>query len=550
LGGGSHQHGGPTNAPALGDLVESIATIERGDPALRILSVTDDSRKVVPGALFVAKRGARLDGGAFIQDALARGASAILVEHGAPSPSADHAVSIVRAPCASAALARLAERIHGDPSARLRVFGVTGTNGKTTVSTLLRSIIEAHGVRCGLVSTCAIDAGAGESLDKATQTTPGAVELSERLASMRERGCGAAVIETSSHALDQLRVAAIQYRVAVFTNLTGDHLDYHGTMERYADAKAKLFAMLPADGFAIINADDPWAARMVSECAAVLVACTATDESTEAIAARLGRPVKHLARVRMLGASPRGVAIELLAPFGDVSLDLPLHGGHNAMNALQAACAAWAGGVDAKTIIESLSNAAAPPGRLEPVTRAPGVEELFKVFVDYAHTDDALERALLAIRPQVGESGTLRVVFGCGGDRDRTKRPRMGAVASKFADEVIITSDNPRTENPDSIVAQVLTGVLDSARATPIVDRRQAIRFAIKQAGPGDVVLIAGKGHEDYQIVPDGHGGAVTRHFDDREEAREALLVRFGGSYSIETKAPVATPHGWGGEGL
>jgi UDP-N-acetylmuramoyl-L-alanyl-D-glutamate--2,6-diaminopimelate ligase len=534
----------------LGELVGSIATIERGDPALRITLVTDDSRTVVPGALFVAKRGALLDGAAFINDALAKGASAVLVEYGAPSPTAEPGVSVVRAECATAALAHLAERFHDEPSARLRVFGVTGTNGKTTVSTLLRSIIEADGVRCGLVSTCAIDAGAGESLDKAIQTTPGAVELSRRLASMHERGCGAAVLETSSHALEQGRVAAIRYRIGVFTNLTGDHLDYHGTMERYADAKAMLFAMLPADGFAIINADDPWAARMVSDCEATIVACTSSDESAEGIAARLGRPVPHLARVRMRGASPRGVSIELRAPFVDDALDLPLHGEHNAMNALQAACAAWAAGVDANTIIASLGNSSAPPGRLEPVTRTVSVEEPFKVFVDYAHTDDALERALLAIRPQVGEGGVLRVVFGCGGDRDRTKRPRMGAVASKFADEVIITSDNPRTEDPDSIVAQVLSGVVDAARATAIVDRRAAIRFALAHANPGDVVLVAGKGHEDYQIVPDGRGGVVTRHFDDREEAREALAARFGGSCSIESKAPVATPHGWDRESL
>jgi UDP-N-acetylmuramoyl-L-alanyl-D-glutamate--2,6-diaminopimelate ligase len=533
----------------LGDLVESIATIERGDRGSRIALVTDDSRKVVPGAMFVAKRGARLDGAAFIEDAVARGASAVLVEQGAPTPTVDPGVSVVRASCASAALARLAERFHGDPSARLRVLGVTGTNGKTTVSTLMRAIIEAGGVRCGLVSTCAIDAGAGETLGKATQTTPGAAELSERLARMREKGCGAAVIETSSHALEQVRVAAIRYRVGVFTNLTGDHLDYHGDMDRYAAAKAMLFAMLPADGIAIVNADDPWAARMVKDCNAAIVACTMTNDSAQPIAERLGRPVKHVARVRVLGASSLGVAIELRAPFGDFTLDLPLHGGHNAMNALQAACAAWATGVDSNTIIASLSNAAAPPGRLEPVTRTPGVEEPFKVFVDYAHTDDALERALLAIRPQVGERGTLRVVFGCGGDRDRTKRPRMGGVASKFADEVIVTSDNPRTEDPESIVAQVCAGVVGTARATPIVDRRDAIRFAIAHAAPGDVVLIAGKGHEDYQIVPDGRGGAVTRHFDDREEAREALAARFGASHSIEAKAQVALPQGCGGEG-
>ncbi len=505
---------------------------------------------VIPGALFVAKRGAKLDGAAFIDDAIARGASAILIENDAPTPTLSESVCVVRTSNAAVALARLAERFQGEPSAGLRIFGVTGTNGKTTVSTLLRSIIEASGTRCGLVSTCAIDAGAGESLDKATQTTPGSVELSQRLAAMRDKGCGAAVIETSSHALEQARVAAIRYSVGVFTNLTGDHLDYHGTMERYADAKAMLFAMLPADGFAVINADDPSAERMIRECGAAIIACTATDRSQHEIEFAIGRPIAHLARVRVVRATKRGVAVEIEAPFGDETIDLPLYGEHNAMNALQAGCAAWAAGVDGATILGALEQAAAPPGRLEPVTRPGSEEEAFGVFVDYAHTDDALERALCALRSRVEHGGVLRVVFGCGGDRDRTKRPRMGAVASRFADEVIVTSDNPRTEDPGSIVQQVIGGVVEGVKATAIVDRREAILHAITNARPGDVVLIAGKGHEDYQIVPDGRGGAVTRHFDDREEAREALAARFGASQSIEAKAPVALAQGRGGKGL
>ncbi len=512
--------------------------------------MTDDSRKVAPGALFVAKRGARLDGAAFIDDAIARAASAVVIENDAPSPRTDSSVCVVRTENAAVALAHLAERFQGGPSAELMMFGVTGTNGKTTVSTLLRSIIEADGARCGLVSTCAIDAGAGESLDKATQTTPGSVELSQRLSVMRAKGCRAAVIETSSHALEQHRVAAIRYRIGVFTNLTGDHLDYHGTMERYADAKAILFAMLPADGFAVVNADDPSAGRMIRECAASVVACTAMERSDDEIASALGRPVAHVARVRVVGSTPRGVSVAVRAPFGDSTIKLPLYGDHNAMNALQAACAAWCAGVDARAIIASLGHAAAPPGRLEPVTRTPDGDEPFAVFVDYAHTDDALERALLAVRPRVAPGAALRVVFGCGGDRDTTKRPRMGAIASRFADEVIVTSDNPRTENPGAIVQQVLAGAVAGSRATAIVDRREAIRHAIAHAKPGDVVLIAGKGHEDYQIVPDGKGGAVTRHFDDREEAREALTACCGASRSIEAKAPVAFAQGWGGKDL
>jgi UDP-N-acetylmuramoyl-L-alanyl-D-glutamate--2,6-diaminopimelate ligase len=526
---------------AVRDLVDGIATLESGSPDTRIALVTDDSRRVVPGALFVAKRGPTRDGASFIPDAIARGAAAVLTDADAPNLTAP--VATLRAPDAALALARLAERFHHNPSSTVDVVGVTGTNGKTTTSTLLRHLLETSGKRAGLVSTCAIDAGPGRPLAKAMQTTPGAAELSERLAEMRDLGCAAAVVETSSHALDQKRVAGIRYKAAIFTNLTGDHLDYHKTMDVYADAKATLFAMLAPgapDAFAIVNADDPYAARMVRDTKAPVVACALAHDgaapSREQIESRLARRVAHVASVELLGYQPGGMNIRVAAPFGEIAVLLPLVGEHNAMNALQAACAAWSLGATRDAIVEGLETAPAPPGRLEPVTREPGVSEPFTVLVDYAHTDDALERALVAVRPLVRDGGSLRVVFGCGGDRDRTKRPRMGRVASRFADDVIVTSDNPRTEDPSSIVGQVIDGMDDRSRAESIVDREQAIRRAVSIAREGDVVLIAGKGHEDYQILADGRGGTITRHFDDREIARDALNDRFGAP-SVEPKA-------------
>lgn len=535
------RHAGREVRHALRVLVDGIATLQSGNPDTPVTLVTDDSRRVVPGALFIARRGPTRDGSSFIADAVARGAASVLTDSDAPELPAS--VAVLRAPDAALALALLAERFHNAPSSSLDIVGVTGTNGKTTTSTLVRHLLETSGRRTGLISTCAIDAGPGRPLAKATQTTPGAVELSDRLALMRDLGCDAAVIETSSHALDQQRVAAIRYKAAVFTNLTGDHLDYHQTMDAYADAKAILFMSLAQDAAAIVNADDPFAARMVRDTKAPIVACVVAHEgratTREQIESRLGKRVAHVASVELLGYQPGGMTIRIDAPFGPAEVLLPLVGEHNAMNALQAACAAWALGAPRNAIVEGLQTAPAPPGRLEPVTREPGLAEPFTVLVDYAHTDDALERALVAVRPLIGPGGSLRVVFGCGGDRDRTKRPRMGRVASRFADEVIVTSDNPRTEDPASIVEQVIAGMDDRSRADAIVDRERAIRRAIAAAREGDVVLIAGKGHEDYQILSDGRGGTVTRHFDDREIARDALHARLGApcATGVEPKA-------------
>ncbi len=494
-----------------------------GDPgAVRICDLTDDSRTVLPGSMFIARAGTKTDGRAFIRDALRAGASAILTDDtGTPVDlPGEHRVPVVYAGSAALASAFFAERFYGAPSSSLDLIGITGTNGKTTTAHLVHQLLNESGVRCGLIGTVQIDDG--REVAAATLTTPPATELSRTLATMVESGCRAAVMEVSSHALDQGRVAALRYDVAVFTNLTGDHLDYHGTMEAYASAKARLFAMLPPQGWAIVNEEDPWCGRMLRDCRARVIRCRIADEGAPPAerAPMNGAGGEAVAAIR--SATLSGTVVELCGPWGRCEVVLPLVGRHNVMNALQAVCAAWCVGVAPRTLIERIGRAGAPPGRLEPVT-TPG--DPFAVLVDYAHTDDALEKVLTTLRRVLGGSGRLLVVFGCGGDRDRSKRPRMGSVGSRLADRVLVTSDNPRTEQPGAIIDEILAGVPAERRdrVSVDVDRARAIARAIGEARAGDVVLIAGKGHETYQILPDGRGGTVTRHFDDRDEARSAL---------------------------
>lgn len=493
---------------------------------VRVCDVTDDSRTTVPGTLFIARRGAKYDGRAYADAAVRAGACAVLFdERDGPPPALRPGVVPLVTHDAALAMARLAERFYGDPSSKLRVAAVTGTNGKTTTCWLLHHVLGACGVRAGLISTVAIDDGVSRA--PASMTTPPAIEISRTLGVMVESGCAAAVVETSSHALHQRRVAGLRIRVGVFTNLTGDHQDYHPSMDAYAAAKAMLFEMLPPDGAAVVNAEDPASARMVRDCRAPIFSCTFDGGR----AYSKGEPCT----VHIAESGARGSRLSLRGPWGETNAHLPLVGRHNAMNALQAVCAAHALGADAASFPQALTTATAPPGRLEPVARAPAgtgraVAEQFGVYVDYAHTDDALARAIAAARPLVANGGRLIVVFGCGGERDRTKRPRMGETAAQLADLAIVTSDNPRTEDPAAIVRDVLRGVPYERRehVAVEVERDRAIRRAVHEAHPGDVVLIAGKGHEDYQLLPDGKGGIVRRDFDDRHAARAALIERFG----------------------
>ena len=508
---------------------------------IRICDITEDSRTALPGSLFVARKGEKSDGRQFIKAAIDAGAAAVLVDDAAtklPSPAKGHTpVALLVTPDIMLASAALAERFYGNPSGTLTMIGVTGTKGKTTTTYLIHQILNSLGVRCGLIGTVCIDDGVETA--PASLTTPPALEVSRTLARMVEAGCTACVMEVSSHSLHQRRVAGaggVGFRAGVFTNLSGDHLDYHGTMEHYAAAKAMLFASLPAEGVAVVNIGDPAHSGMVRSCPAPVIRC-AIDTP---LAVRGGTAADTLRTARIIATGSAFTDVEFAGPWGHQTCRIPLAGEFNVMNALQAVATVHAlyGGsgeddFSFAIIAEALARCASPPGRLENVTDDTSP---LTVLVDYAHTDDALKNVLVTLRrsleqrAKAGASGQLRCVFGCGGDRDKTKRPRMGRVAAELADQIVITSDNPRTENPDAIIAEVLAGVPADAqpRVTVEPDRERAIHAAVKRAEPGDIVLIAGKGHETYQILPDPRkpGATVTRDFDDREVARSALRAR------------------------
>ncbi|HMN95353.1 MAG TPA: UDP-N-acetylmuramoyl-L-alanyl-D-glutamate--2,6-diaminopimelate ligase [Phycisphaerales bacterium] len=502
------------DAPILRSAAEAASSGSeiRPDPRelpTEVSSVHEDSRLVGPGSLFVARRGTSADGASFLEDALRRGAAAILVEVRlaleARSQIGGRAALLVAEDAARAG-ARLAEAVAGFPSRALDLVGVTGTNGKTTIAFLVQQLLSFAGRRCGVIGTVLVDDGA--STRSASLTTPAAPELSAILARMVGNGCSAAALECSSHALAQRRTAGLRFAAAIFTNLTGDHLDYHGSMEEYGAAKAGLFAGLDSDAVAVVNADASAAERMLRDCRARRIRCSLRTPEAEWFA--------HLDAI-----DPSGISARLHAPWGSSQIKVPLAGTHNLMNALEAAAAVHALGVPGEAIVEGLARVTAPPGRLERV-EVPGGH--FTVLVDYAHTDDALDnvlRALCAVRPA---GARVIALFGCGGDRDRTKRPRMAAVAARLADQVVITSDNPRTERPEAIIDEILTGVPAEKRAIVRceVDRARAIEEAIESAAEGDIVLIAGKGHEDYQII-----GSARRPFDDRAAARAAIARRF-----------------------
>jgi UDP-N-acetylmuramoyl-L-alanyl-D-glutamate--2,6-diaminopimelate ligase len=481
-----------------------------GDPEVSL--VADDSRQVRPGAVFFAVRGARSDGHDFAAAAARAGAVAVVAEREVPCAPA----RLVVVPDSRLALARAAARLFGEPGRALRLAGVTGTNGKTTVAWLVEACLREAGVPAGLLGTVTYRWPGAER--PAPYTTPGAVELQALLAEMRRAGAQAAVLEVSSHALDQERVAGLAFRSAGFTNLTRDHLDYHGSLESYFQAKRRLFAeLLVPGGVAALNAEDPAGARIAEE----------LSRAGRASVWRYGaRPGCELA-ADQLRAGLFGIEATFSTPAGRLPVRSPLVGAHNVENLLCAAGVALGLGLEPAAVARGLSSCRGPPGRMERL-EAGGVA----AFVDYAHTDDALARVMAALRA-LGPR-RLVVVFGCGGDRDRGKRPLMGEAVGRAADLAVVTSDNPRGEDPLAIIGEILPG-LARAGAAPVgaaearagragyavvPDRREAIGLALAAARPGDAVLIAGKGHEDYQIV-----GAERRHFDDREEARRALGI-------------------------
>ena len=475
---------------------------QRGDVNLPVHAITDDSRAVTAGSLFVAVKGERVDGHRFVEQAIKAGAVAVVAQ----ATVASGPLPFVQVADSRKALGLLGSRFYGDPSARLKMIGVTGTNGKTTTTYLCKSLLEGIGRRVGLIGTVGYQIG--QETFPASHTTPGALDLQALLAKMVEGGLTDAVMEVSSHALALDRTAGCEYDVAVFTNLTQDHLDFHHTMDEYFAAKLRLFTGLAGGQKtgkrAIVNLDDPRGG-------AILAACPVPA---------WGYAIKNQAdlkaeRVRL---SLAGTTFTASTPAGSFAVESRLVGEHNVYNLLGAIGVALHSGATSDQVCEAAAQITNVPGRFERVSSG----QDFTVVVDYAHTEDALLRLLTAA--QTLKTGRIITVFGCGGDRDRGKRPKMGRAAVEYSDVVILTSDNPRTEDPMAILHEVEIGVRDALERRNHVqyhmvpDRREAIGAAIHEARRDDMVLIAGKGHEDYQII-----GTKKFHFDDREVAREAI---------------------------
>jgi UDP-N-acetylmuramoyl-L-alanyl-D-glutamate--2,6-diaminopimelate ligase len=459
-----------------------------GAREVEVSDLTYDNRAAVPGTLFFCVPGFTRDGHEFAADAIARGAVALVVERPLGLGVPEIAVGSVRAAMASAAA-----RFFEDPTATLEVVGVTGTNGKTTTAFIVRELLEADNRRTGLLGTVkSVIGGVEHTVER---TTPEAIDLQRTFRRMLEAGDVACAMEVSSHALELHRADGIHFAAAIFTNLTQDHLDFHPTMEDYFVAKRRL--LVEADPrLAVVNADDPYGARLAAEL---------DDPITFALDSRADY------RVLDVETGLTGSRFTVQTPAGRIELRSPLRGRFNVYNVLGALAAARSLGVSAETCVGAIGTAGQVPGRFEPVDEG----QEFAVLVDYAHTPDSLENVLLAARALTG--GRLHVVFGCGGDRDRGKRPQMGEIASRLADRVIVTSDNPRSENPEAIIKEILAGSRSDVRS--LVDRREAITEAIAGCGPGDVVVIAGKGHEQGQEF----AGGRKVPFDDVTVARKVL---------------------------
>jgi len=490
------------SGPELARLVEGIVTgpIE----SLRVTDLTLDSREVIPGALFLACRGLARHGVEFIDAAVAAGAAAVLWERAPdlPRPRVPSGVVAYEVPELSRHVGTIADRFFGSPSAALVVSGVTGTNGKTTTAFLLAQALEA----CGEPSAYAGTLGFGRprALRATTHTTPDCVSIHRQLADARGMALRNVSMEVSSHALDQDRVNGVRFRTAVFTNLTRDHLDYHATMDAYGAAKALLFAK-PGLEARVINVTDPFGRRLAARSADSGTLFAVATESTDVAADRyvIARHVRTM---------PRGLDLDVETHLGAINFPAPLVGRFNAENILLTLATLLARGIALDKAARALANVCAPAGRMETFHR----QGRAVAVVDYAHSPDALAKALAALREHC--AGRLWCVFGCGGDRDPGKRPLMAGVVERLADVALVTDDNPRTESGDAIVADILRGFADRAGVRVIRDRGEAIRTAIAQAQPADVVLIAGKGHEDYQIY-----GSERRAFSDRAVVLDVL---------------------------
>ena len=501
----------------IAELITPIHPLDvSGDLSAEVLDVTDDSRQVKQGSIFVAVRGTQVDGHDFTEQALVNGAVGIIQEHSLPAQPEDRiqppqtSTPVVIVKDSKNALGLLASRLHGDPSFHLNMIGVTGTNGKTTVTHLIRALLESAGKKSGVIGT--VGYFIGSEFYPASHTTPGAVHLQELLRKMAQAGLDSAILEVSSHALALGRVAGCEFDVAVFTNLTQDHLDFHADMQEYFEAKQLLFTDLLASTQktnskrAVVNVDDEWGAKLVRSCRAPVWT--------------YGIRVDSDVQARKIDFSLDGTQFQVTTPHETLLIRSQLVGEHNVYNVLAAIAVGLELGMSPKVIESSIALVKNVPGRFERIEQG----QDFTVIVDYAHTEDALLRVLLTA--QSLKRNKIITVFGCGGDRDKGKRPKMGQVAVRHSDLAILTSDNPRTEDPMTILQDIEEGILQIPKPMRsdyrmIPDRREAIEAAINAAESNDIVLIAGKGHEDYQIV-----GTSRLDFDDRHIAREALQQR------------------------
>jgi UDP-N-acetylmuramoyl-L-alanyl-D-glutamate--2,6-diaminopimelate ligase len=486
----------------LAEIVKNLKIIKSsGNLGVAIGGISQDSRAIAQGELFLCVKGVRVDGHRFLPQAAAAGAVAALV---AEWPEEDYGLTLIQVEDVNEAIREVAGAFYGYPDRRLQLIGVVGTNGKTTSTYLLKHILEAAGHKVGLIGT--IVNLIGDEVIPAHNTTPGPLELQQLFWKMARAGAEYVVMEVSSHSIAQGRVAGLRFRCGIFTNITQDHLDYHKTFAEYLRVKSRFFLDLPSTAWAVLNGDDPHAASIIAKTAAKVM----TYGIRQAADFKAGQ----------IRINPEGVSYTVASPRGRLDLQLHLTGYFNVYNSLGVLTAALAMGIDLEAIKRGLETTDGVPGRFQKVG-APQSD--FTVVVDYAHTPDGLENILKTGRGL--NPRRLLLVFGCGGDRDRTKRPIMGALAARLADYTIITSDNPRSEEPGQILREIEAGFREAnpdGQYLLEVDRAAAIRKIIQTARTGDLILIAGKGHEDYQVFADR-----TIHFDDREVAARALEERF-----------------------
>jgi UDP-N-acetylmuramoyl-L-alanyl-D-glutamate--2,6-diaminopimelate ligase len=478
----------------LKELIRATGILEALDLIdFEVAGISSNSKSVKDNFIFVAVKGARDDGARFINDAVKRGARLVVASE--LLEPCKTKVPFIKVKDTRACVAKLAAQFYGNPSLNMKVVGITGTNGKTTITYLIESLLSAAGFVPGVIGTINYRF-CGKEIPS-VNTTPGPVELQSMLYTMFNGGVNYAVMEVSSHALDQGRTSAVNFSSAIFTNLTQDHLDYHKTLKSYFKCKAMLFQNLSPDAFAVLNNDDPCGVKLYKMTKAKVVTY-GIKNSADIVARNIRFDCAH-------------TEFELIAPLGKINLRSGLIGRHNVYNLLAAAAWGYKEGLGLEVIKSGLEKFSSVPGRLERIVAG----KSFSVFVDYAHTEDALKNILGSLRPLCRKK--MIVVFGCGGERDKSKRPKMGRVVTELSDYAIVTNDNPRHEDPNLIIEDIRKGIIKNNYCI-IPERSFAIKMSLALAKPGDIVLIAGKGHENYQILKD-----KVLHFDDREEIRECL---------------------------